>query len=97
MALSRVTLRELTAEERQALEQRAASPTAQARFVARAQILLAVADGRRPSQLAQDLGVSRPTVSTWIHRCPDQGLPTAWRIGPGPGGRTPTPPSNALR
>ncbi len=75
MTLTKVTLRELTVEERQALEQLAASRTAQARFVERAQILLAIADGRRPSQVAQDLGVSRPTVSTWIHRFNDRGLP----------------------
>lgn len=74
MTLTQVTLRELTAEERQALEQLASSRTAQARFVERAQILLAVADGRRPSQVAQDLGVSRPTVYTWIHRFNEQGL-----------------------
>ncbi|MBV8319039.1 MAG: helix-turn-helix domain-containing protein [Planctomycetaceae bacterium] len=74
MTLTRVTLRELTAEERQALEQLAASRTAQARFVERAQILLAIADGRRPSQVAKDLGISRPTVYTWIHRFNSHGF-----------------------
>jgi transposase len=74
MILTKVTLRELTAEERQALEQLAASRTAQARFVERAQILLASADGRPPSQVARDLGVSRPTVYTWIHCFNEQGL-----------------------
>ena len=74
MTLTKVTLRDLTPEERQALEQIAASRTAQARFVERAQILLAIADGRRPSQVAKDLGLSRPTVYTWIHRFNDRGL-----------------------
>src|SRR4051794_33161956 len=74
MAPTKVTLRELTAEERQALEQLAASRTAQARLVERARILLAIADGRRPGQVAKDLGVSRPTVYTWIHRFNDRGL-----------------------
>lgn len=74
MNLTKVTLRQLTAEERQVLEQLAASRTAQARLVERARILTAIADGRRPSQVAKDLGLSRPTVYTWIHRLNDQGL-----------------------
>ena len=64
MSLTKVTLRQLTAEERQVLEQLAASRTAQARLVERARILTAIADGRRPSQVAKDLGLSRPTVYT---------------------------------
>jgi transposase len=74
MILTKVSLRELTAEERHALEPLARSRTAQARLVERAQILLAIADGRRPSQVANELGVSRPTVSTWIPRFNAQGL-----------------------
>src|SRR5512143_3978058 len=74
MTLTKVSLRELTAEERHALKQLAHSRTAPARLVERAQILRAIADGRRPSQVAQDLGLSRPTVYTWIHRFNDQGL-----------------------
>src|SRR3954469_25760874 len=74
MNAARATLRPLTPEERQALELLAHSRTAQARLVERAQILLAVADGRRPSQVATDLGLSRPTVYTWIHRSNEQGL-----------------------
>src|SRR3954464_8775503 len=73
MTLIRVTLRELTPEERNALEQLAHSRTAQARLVERAQLLLAVAEGRRPSQVAKDLGLSRPTVYTWIHRFNERG------------------------
>src|SRR3954447_8474842 len=74
MISTKLTLRELTAQERQALEQLAASRTAQARLVERAHILLAIADGRRPGQVAKDLGVSRPTVYTRIHRFNDRGL-----------------------
>ncbi len=74
MTPARVTLRELTAEERQALEQLAASRTARARFVERARIVLALADGRRPSQVARELGLSRPTVYIWLHRFNDRGL-----------------------
>src|SRR5512143_3000801 len=74
MTLTKVSLRELTVEERHALEHLAHARTAQARLVERAQILLAIADGRRPSQVAQQLGLSRPTVYTWIHRFNEQGL-----------------------
>jgi transposase len=74
MNRAKVTLRPLTPEERQALEQLAASRTAQARLVERARILTAIADGRRPSQVARDLGVCRPTVSNWIRRFNDRGL-----------------------
>src|SRR3954469_6587188 len=74
MISTRVTLREPTADERRTLEQLAASRTAQARLVERARLLLAIADGRRPSQVARDLGVSKPTVYTWIHRFNDRGL-----------------------
>src|SRR3954468_20844144 len=74
MTLAKVTLRGLTSEERQGLEQLAASRTAQARFVERARLLLAIADGHRPSQVARDLGVCRPTVFTWIRRFNEQGL-----------------------
>jgi FixJ family two-component response regulator len=63
-----VSLRELTAEERSAIEQLARSRTAAARLVERARILLATAQGQCPSQVAKDLGVSRPTVYAWIHR-----------------------------
>ena len=74
MILTRVALRELTAKERKALERLAASRTAQARLVERARILLALADGRRPGQVAKERGVSRPTVYTRIHRFNEQGL-----------------------
>src|SRR5215207_6998257 len=69
-----LSLRELTSEECQALEQLASSRTAQARLVERAQILLAIAEGRGATEVARDLGVSRPTVYTWIHRFNDRGL-----------------------
>src|SRR4051794_4936498 len=71
---AKVTLRPLTPEERQALEQLASSRTAQARLVERARILSAIADGRRPSQVARDLGICRPTVYTWIRRFNERGF-----------------------
>src|SRR5512142_1758143 len=74
MILTGVSLRELTSKERQDLEQLGHSRTAEARLVERAQILLALANGQRPSRVAKDLGVSRPTVYTRIHRFNEQGL-----------------------
>lgn len=46
---TKVQLRERTADERTALEKLARSRTAETRLVERAQIILAVADGERPS------------------------------------------------
>src|SRR5512135_2500229 len=74
MILTGVSLRELTSKERQDLEQLGHSRTAEAQLVERAQILLALANGQRPSRVAKDLGVSRPTVYTRIHRFNEQGL-----------------------
>lgn len=71
----RVMLRALTPEEREALEQLAASRTAQARFVERAQLLPALADGCPPGRVAEELGLSRPTVYTWLRRFNERGLP----------------------
>jgi transposase len=65
---AKVTLRGLTPEERRAVEDLARSRTAEARLVERARIVLAAAQGRRPSAIARDLGISRPTVYTWIKR-----------------------------
>jgi transposase len=74
MNRAKLALRPLTSKERQALEQLAASRTAQARLVERARILTAIADGRRPSQVARDLGACRPTVYTRIRRYNERGL-----------------------
>lgn len=73
MTPAKLALRKMTAEERQTLEQLAASRTAPARSVERARILLAIAAGQRPSAVARQLEISRPTVYTWIHRFNDQG------------------------
>src|SRR3954470_12301671 len=74
MNRAKVTLRPLTPEERQALEQLAASRTAKARLVGRARILTAIAGGRRPSQVARGPDVCRPTASTWAGRFNERGL-----------------------
>src|SRR3954467_8785406 len=77
-------LRELTDQERQDLEDLAGSRTAEARLVERARIVLAAAGGRRPPAVARDLGISRPTVYTWLKRFNAQGtaaLPDQPRSG----------------
>src|SRR3954470_5866762 len=80
----KIQLRELTDPERQELEQLAGSRTTEARLVERARIVLAAAEGRRPSAIARDLGLSRPTVYTWVKRFNAQGtaaLPDQPRSG----------------
>ena len=75
--------------ERQALEQLASSRTAQARLVERARILLAIADGRRPGQVAREPGrlpAHRLHLDPSLQR---PGAPRPARIGPAPG-RPPT-------
>lgn len=63
-----VRLRELTAEERTAIEKLARSRTEEARLVERAQIVLRLADGERPSHVAAHLRISRPKVYVWLKR-----------------------------
>jgi transposase len=70
-----VRLRALTAEERSAIEKLARSRTEEARLVERAQIVLALADGERPSHVAARLRISRPKVYLWLKRFNDLGLP----------------------
>jgi transposase len=74
----------VTPQERQAVEQLAHSRTAEARLVERARIILAAAAGQPVSTIARDLGVSRPTIYTWITRFNAQGpdaLPDQPRSG----------------
>jgi transposase len=63
-----VRLRELTVDERGSAEKLARSRTAETRLVARAQIILAAADGERPSHIAERLDVTRAMVYSWIKR-----------------------------
>lgn len=70
----RITLRELTADERAELERLARSRTEQARLVQRAQIVLGLAEGRRPSHVAAEVGVGRMAAYEWLHRFNAEGL-----------------------
>ena len=69
-----VRLRELTAEERSALEKLARSRTEEVRLVERAEIVLALADGERPSHIAVRLRMGRPKVYMWLKRFNALGL-----------------------
>src|SRR3954468_8422973 len=80
----KIQLRQLTDPERQELQQLAGSRTSEARLVERARIVLAAAQGRRTSAIARELGISRPTVYTWVARYNAQGtaaLPDQPRSG----------------
>jgi transposase len=72
---TKVRLRNLTDEERVALEKLARSRSEEARLVERAQIVLALAEGERPSHVATRLRFSRPKVYLWLKRFNAFGLP----------------------
>lgn len=70
----RVQLRELTSEERAKLEKLAHSRTEEVRLVERAQIIVSLAEGERPTHLAKRLGMTRPKVYLWLKRFNEAGL-----------------------
>jgi transposase len=69
-----VKLRKLTAEERTELERLARSRTEEARLVIRAKIVLGLAAGERPYQVADRVGVGRMAAYEWLHRFNAEGL-----------------------
>ena len=71
---TKVQLRELTTDERTALEKLARSRTAETRLVERAHIILALADGERPSHTAERLDITRTTIYTWVKRFNADGI-----------------------
>src|SRR3954447_4883726 len=71
---ARIRLRELTPQERLDLEALARSRTSPARLVERARIVLAAAEARRVGEIADELHVSRPTISAWVRRFNEGGL-----------------------
>lgn len=70
-----IRVRELTDEERAAVERLAASRTAPARQVERAQIVLLASQGRTAPQVAERLRLNAQTVRDWIRRFNAEGLP----------------------
>jgi transposase len=70
----RVELRPLTEEERTELERLRRSRKAEQRLVERARIVLLLADGGQPTEVAAELRRSQPMVYHWLHRFNEQGL-----------------------
>jgi transposase len=69
-----VKLRKLTTEEREELERLSRSRTEEARLVVRAKIVLGLAAGERPYQVADRVGVGRMAAYEWLHRFNAEGL-----------------------
>jgi transposase len=69
-----VKLRELTDDERAELERLARSRTEEARLVVRAKIVLGLAAGERPYQVAAKVGVGRMAAYEWLHRFNAEGM-----------------------
>lgn len=65
---NRAVVVELTPEERQTLEALAHSRTAPFRQVQRARVILLAAEGSTNTQIAQEVGLSRPMVAQWRRR-----------------------------
>ena len=80
---------ELTEEERATLLKWSRGKRTQARVVERAKIVLAAADGKPNKQIAEELGVSQPTVGKWRNRFSKQRLPGIEKDLPR-GGRKPS-------
>ena len=69
-----VKLRELSGDERRELERLARSRTEETRLVQRAKIILGLAAGERPYQVAAKVGVGRMAAYEWLHRFNAEGL-----------------------
>jgi transposase len=70
----RLRLRDLSKDERRALERVARSRTAPARQVERAKVVLAAASGEGVGVIAERFHLSLGTVYLWWHRFEEQGL-----------------------
>jgi transposase len=69
-----LSLRELTMDERAAVERLAHSRTSPARLVERARVVLAALDGERVPAIAERFHVTAATVYLWLHRFTEGGL-----------------------
>jgi transcriptional regulator of acetoin/glycerol metabolism len=72
---AKVSLRALSPEERQAVEDLARSRTAPARTVERARIIAALAGGAKVAAVVRQVGVSRPTIYRWMADSTSRGPP----------------------
>ena len=69
-----LSLRDLTTDERVAVERLAHSRTSPARLVERARVVLAVLEGERVCAIAEGFQCTVTTVYLWVHRFNDAGL-----------------------
>lgn len=69
-----ITTLSVTEQQRRELRRIVARPSAQARQVRRARIILLRAEGRSQQEVAQLLGINRPVVCKWERRFKLQGL-----------------------
>ena len=69
-----LSLRNVTAEERAAVERLAHSRTAAARLVERARMVLAALEGERVSAIAGRFQITLATAYLWLHRFNERGL-----------------------
>src|SRR3954466_15615271 len=88
---AKVSLRPLSADERQAVEALTRSRTDGAGPVERAGIIAALAGGMKVAVAARQLGVSRPTIYRWVARFHLQG-PAGLRDMPRSGRPATSPP-----
>jgi len=72
-------------QDRELLEGLARAPKTPQRVALRARIVLGAAIGRSVNGLAQELGISRPTVLLWRDRYAKAGLPGLLKDAPRPG------------
>lgn len=70
----RLQVREVTDDERQAIQRLAHSRTAAARAVERARVVLAALDGETVEAIAVRQHLARNTVYLWLHRFEAKGL-----------------------
>jgi transposase len=86
----------LSASERQVLEGWVRAPSTPQAVAQRARLILMAADRLTNTRIAQELGISRPTVLQWRERFAAGGSPALTRIEPGRG-RKPVIPAEKVR
>jgi transposase len=75
----------VTEPQREVLESLSRSQTAAHRDVQRAKALLMAADGFATTRVANELGVSPATVTSWRERFEEEGLKASVKVRPGRG------------
>ena len=93
---TKVSLRPLSPDERQAVEALARSRTDEARTVERARIIAALADGAKVAVAARQLGISAPRSTAGSPGSTSRG-PPAWRTSPEPDAPPSIRPSRSPR